>query len=183
MEWKILETEYLVKHPPFFTARRDKCIRPDGVQIPAYYVVELPPAALTVGLTAEGKVLMVKQYRHPVSKVSLEFPGGFIEVGEDPLSAAQREMEEETGYRFEQYEYLGTVAANPGILNNFSHLFLAYGGRKTGEQQQDPQEDIHLELLTISELKDKLLQHEIIQSLHVNACMYALLKMGELQWK
>ena len=47
-------------------------------------------------------------------------------------------MEEETGYHFEQFEYLGTVAANPGILNNFSHLFIAYGGRKQVSSNKIP---------------------------------------------
>lgn len=180
MNWKTKSSEILFSHPPYFIARKDVCERPDGVTIPAYYVVELPASVITFGITDEEKVLMVEQYRHPVHEVSLEFPGGFIDKGEQPLLAAQRETEEETGYQFQAYIYLGKVAANPGILTNYTHLFLATGGKLASKQNMDAQEDIRVLLLSIDELKEKMLSGKIIQSLHLNACFYALQKLGFL---
>jgi ADP-ribose pyrophosphatase len=180
MNWSILSTDYIVKHPPFFTARKDVCRRPDGVLIPAYYVVEMAPAALTFGITKEGKVILIRQFRHPVNLVSLELPGGFVEDGEDPMEAAKREMEEETGYVFENFTSLGKIAANPGILNNFSYLFLATGGIKTDRLNPDVQEDIRIELAELQQVKQYIKEQEIIQSLHLNACFYALLHLNEM---
>ncbi len=78
MKWEVLSSEYLTRHPPYFIARKDVCKKPDGTIIPAYYVVELPPSVLVFALAEEGKVLMTKQYRHPMTDISVELPGGFI---------------------------------------------------------------------------------------------------------
>lgn len=182
MNWKILSTEYLFQYPPYFVARKDVCERPDGVLIPAYYVVELPASVITFGITEENQVLFTEQYRHPIGEVSLELPGGFIEKDEEPLLAAQRETEEETGYQFSHYTYLGKVAGNPGILNNSTHLFVATGGKKVKEQQMDAQEDISVQLYSLHEVKKLVEERKIIQSLHLNACFYAMLHLSELKF-
>jgi ADP-ribose pyrophosphatase len=183
MNWKTISTEYLFQHPPYFIARKDVCERPDGVLIPAYYVVELPPSVITFGITEDNKVLFTAQYRHPIGEVSLELPGGFIEPDEEPLLAAQRETEEETGYQFSHYNYLGKVAGNPGILNNVTHLFIATGGKKVKEQQMDVQEDIAVQLYSMDEVVQMIQERKIIQSLHLNACFYALLHLQQLNFK
>lgn len=182
MNWKTISSAYLFQHPPYFIARKDVCERPDGVMIPAYYVVELPPSVITFGITEDGFVLFTAQYRHPIGEISLELPGGFIEKEEEPLPAAHRETEEETGYQFSNYEYLGKVAGNPGILNNVTHLFLATGGKKVTEQQMDEQEDIAVKLFSINEVVQLIQERKIIQSLHLNACFYALLHLKQLSF-
>jgi 8-oxo-dGTP pyrophosphatase MutT (NUDIX family) len=101
MKWKTKSSETLFSHPPYFIARKDVCERPEGVEIPAYYVVELPASVITFGVTDDKKVVMVEQYRHPVEAISLEMPGGFIDADETPLDAAKRETAEETGYQFQ----------------------------------------------------------------------------------
>ncbi len=174
MHWTIESTEYLYKHPPYFIARKDKCIRPDGTPIDAYYVVELPPSVITFGITAENKILFVQQYRHPVNEISYELPGGFIDEGETPQAAAIRETEEETGYQFINYQFLGKLAGNPGILNNFTHIFLATGGEKKANTKFDKQEDIKSLLISMEEVKQLITENRIIQSLHLNACFLAI---------
>src|SRR5690349_9423583 len=114
LHWKTLSSEYINKHI-YFTARRDRCERQDGVIVDPYFVVELPTAATAFALTEENKVLLVKQYRHPIAEVSLETPGGFVDEGEDFVAAMKRELLEETGYEFSGVEYLGKFAANPGV--------------------------------------------------------------------
>lgn len=72
-----------------------------------------------------------------LEKLYWKFREGFIDEGEDMEKAIARELQEETGYEFTKFDYLGKIAANPGLLDNYTHLFLARGGKKTGVQQLD----------------------------------------------
>ncbi len=181
MHWKTLSSEYISNHI-YFTARRDRCQREDGTIVDPYFVVELPTSATALALTADNKVLMVKQYRHPIGEVILETPGGFIDPGEDYATGMNRELLEETGYRFDSIEHLGRVAANPGVLNNYTELFLARGGVKQQDQQLDHNEEIEIVEISLEELRELLLKQQIKQSLHVNCIFYALLKLGSLSF-
>jgi 8-oxo-dGTP pyrophosphatase MutT (NUDIX family) len=181
MKWKTLSSEYLSNHI-YFTARRDRCEREDGTIIDPYFVVELPVSATALAITEEWKVLLVKQYRHPIEEVIYETPGGFIDEGEDFAVGMKRELLEETGYAFSHIEYLGRIAANPGVLNNFTELFLATGGKKVATQQLDHNEEIEILLADMDELVDLLMRQQLKQSLHTNCVFYALLKMGKLKF-
>ena len=180
MNWKIISSEYLTDKP-YFTARKDRCETPDGKIIPEYYVIELDLTLCALGITEDNMVVMVKQYRHPVGKTLLEIPGGFVNKDEVPEKAIAREMLEETGYEFDKFELVGEVAANPGILNNYTKLYLATGGKKTAEQKLDSNEDIKVELVPLDDLIEMLLQNKIEQSLHANCIFYALIRLGKLK--
>jgi ADP-ribose pyrophosphatase len=173
MDWKKLSSDYISNHI-YFTARKDRCQRPDGVIVDPYFVVELPPSVCAVALTDNNEVVMTRQYRHPIGETILELPGGFIDAGEEPVAAIVRELLEETGYEFSSCTYLGKVAANPGVLDNYTHLFLAKGGVKTTVQQLDANEDIEIVLLPLETVKAMLRQNEFVQSLHVSCLFYAL---------
>jgi ADP-ribose pyrophosphatase len=173
MDWKKLSSEYISDHI-YFTARKDRCERPDGVIVDPYFVVELPASVCALALTENNEVVMTRQYRHPVGETILELPGGFTDAGEDPQEAIARELLEETGYTFTEYIYLGKVAANPGVLDNYTHLFLAKGGLKTAVQQLDANEDIEIILLPLETVKAMLRQNEFVQALHVSCMFYAL---------
>lgn len=181
MEWKVLSSEYLSNHI-YFTARRDRCQREDGAIIDPYFVVELPTSATALAITEDDQVILVKQYRHPIAEVIYETPGGFIDPGEDFATGMKRELLEETGYVFSDIEYVGKIAANPGVLNNFTELFIATGGKKVSEQSLDHNEEIEIVLVSMEELISLLQKQEIKQSLHANCIFYALLKMGKLKF-
>lgn len=179
MEWTVLESEYLFKQP-WLTVRKDHCRTPNGSEIPAYYVNEYPEWVNVFAVTDEGKVLMVQQYRHGIGQISVELPGGVAEEGENLELACKRELLEETGYEFQDWEFLGRVSANPSTTNNFTHFYLARNGKKVAAQKLDEAEELEVLELTVAEVKDLVFQNKIVQSLHTNAIFYALHRLGSL---
>ena len=176
MNWKKLSSKYLSKHI-YFTAREDRCEMPNGKIVDPYFVVELPETVCAMAITENNEVILVKQYRHPIEETILELPGGFIDEKETAEMAIARELQEETGYEFSAFQYLGRVAANPGVLNNFTALFLATGGKKVTEQQLDDHEEIEINFFSIADVKEMLMNNEIKQALHTACLFYGFNKL------
>lgn len=182
MKWKILSSEYLFKDL-WFTVRKDRCETPMGKIIDPYYVYEFPTWVAAVPVTEDGRIVMVRQYRHALREVCLEIPGGCVDdTDRNPQEAIARELLEETGYSFSSYDYLGKISANPSSNNNLLHMFLARGGKKVAEQKLDANEEIEVVYLTIDELKQLLKENKIIQAMHVSCMLYALERMGEVSY-
>lgn len=182
LSWKILSSEYLYKDT-WFTIRKDTCETQDGKIISPYYVYEFPTWVTAVALTEDGKIILERQYRHALGETIYEIPGGCVDNTDPSLQAAiERELLEETGYRFEHFEYLGKTSANPSTNNNWMHIYLATGGKLVQEQELDHNEDIEVYLYTIEELKQLLRENKIVQSMHVTALFYGLARLGELKY-
>ena len=178
MNWKKISSEYLFKDL-WFTVRKDVCEKPDGKIVSPYYVYEFPSWVSAVALTEDNKVVMVRQYRHAIEETILEIPGGCVDDTDASFQVAiARELLEETGYQFSNYDYLGKISANPSTNNNWMHMFLATGGKKIAEQQLDYNEEIEVLLLSIDELKQLLNDNQIFQAMHVTTIMYAFRKLG-----
>lgn len=179
LKWEVLSSEY-VHRGPWATLRVDQCRMPDGRFVPGYYVLEYPNWANAVALTADNRIIMVRQYRHAAGIVSLEIPGGVIEAEETPETGMRRELLEETGYQFDHFELLNTIYANPSTANNKTYCFLATGGIKVQGQELDAQEEIIVEEYTIEEVKQLLAENKIAQALHCTTLFYALMKLGAI---
>lgn len=98
------------------------------------------------------KFILEEQYRYPYDEIILEFPAGKLDPGEDPLEAAKRELEEETGYRAEKMEFLGDIYPSVAYTDEVISLYLAEGLEK-GERHLDENEAINLHLYTLEEIK------------------------------
>ena len=165
-EWKVLESEYLVRRP-WLTARRDRLELPDGRIIPEYYVLEYPTWANVIAITKDGQFVMERQYRHAARKISLELPCGVMEEGETPLEAAQRGLLEETGFGGGQWKKLMELSPNPSAMSNTTHCFLAIGVEKIAEQHLDETEELSVLFMTKEEVKRMLNENQICQALMV----------------
>ena len=165
-EWKVLESEYLVRRP-WLTARRDRLELPDGRIIPEYYVLEYPDWVNVIAITKDGQFVMERQYRHAARKISLELPCGVMEEGETPLEAAQRELLEETGFGGGQWKKLMELSPNPSAMSNTTHCFLAIGVEKIAEQHLDETEELSVFFMTKEEVKRMLNENQICQALMV----------------
>ena len=177
LKWKRLSSYYIHKGP-WATLRSDRCEMPDGRIVEDYYVLEYPNWVNAVAITEDGKILMVQQYRHAAGIVSIELPGGVIEAGESPEAGLRRELLEETGYQFDDFELLCITYANPSTANNYTSCYLARGGKKVQAQSLDEHEELIVETFTIDEVKQLLADNKIAQALHCTGLFYAFDKMG-----
>lgn len=110
-------------------------------------------AAAVVAVNEDGKLLMVRQYRNALDRFTLELPAGKLdEPGEPTLECAKRELEEETGYQSDNFEYLLTINTTVAFCNEKIDLYLARDLKKT-QQHLDPEEEINVELWDIKDLK------------------------------
>ena len=178
LKWETLSSEYLAKET-WFTVRRDTCKRSDGKIVNNYYVFEFPEWATAFALTAEGKILMTRQYRHAINEVCLELPGGCVDAADKSYEEAiRRELLEETGYEFDYVVPLGKISANPSTNSNLMHMFVATGGKKVKEQSLDDNEEIEILELSFDELKRLIDENKILQAMHMTTIWYALRYLG-----
>ncbi len=180
MAYQKISSTYIQKHQ-YFTARKDAYSTPTGKIIDPYFVVELPVSACALGITEAGEFVLVKQFRYPINQECIELPGGFVDENEPKESAIERELLEETGYRFKQTIYLGLTYANPGILNNATHLFLCTGGVKTANQTLDDNEEIEILLKSKTELLELIAKGQIKQAMQELCALRALAKLEEMK--
>tara|TARA_Y100000766_G_C18826972_1_gene566013 strand:+ start:572 stop:1135 length:564 start_codon:yes stop_codon:yes gene_type:complete len=118
-----------------------------------YGQIIFPNAALAVPITANNKVILLRQYRFAVSRYLLEFPAGTLEIGETPINSIKREIQEETGFKAEQWDELGALVNAPGYSDEIIHLFLARDLIKLkSEVKGDLDEDIQVLMLDPKEL-------------------------------
>jgi 8-oxo-dGTP pyrophosphatase MutT (NUDIX family) len=134
-----------------FSVHESYCKSPND-ELKTFTVIDAADWAIIVPVleTSQGRqFLMVRQWRHGSQCLSLEFPGGVFEPGEDPQAAAARELLEETGYRSDTIKKMGEFSPNPAIMSNKVHFFLAEDLVDTGKQKLDLDEFIKIELVDV----------------------------------
>ena len=166
--WKVLESSYF--RPRF---RMDKCELSNGNLLDAT-IFEFRSWANIVALTKTGEVILVKQYRHGVRDVLLEFPGGVVEDGEDPVEGARRELLEETGYLASDIIQVGKMYPNPALQTNTLYCYLALDAEKVSGQSLDAGEDIEVHLMPLDELVKLAKRGEFHHAL-MNAVLFSAL--------
>jgi ADP-ribose pyrophosphatase len=171
--WERIRSEELLE-TPYFTLRSDGLRLPDGSVKDPYFVLERPDAAIIFPLTREGEVVLVRQYRPPLERMELGLPAGLVEEGEEPETAARRELAEETGYSGGEWEPLGALASSPSLKDNWAYLFLARGVEQTAAPDPDEHELVETVKVPVEELLGLIQAQEIVSSSGVAAVMLAL---------
>lgn len=124
-------------------------------------VVDHPGGVTLVAFDPQGRLLLVRQYRHPVGRALLELPAGTLDPGESPERCAERELQEETGYRPGRLERLGGFCTAPGYCSEYLHVFLGTdlvasrleGDEEAIELEPTPMDEV-LRLLDAGEIED-----------------------------
>jgi ADP-ribose pyrophosphatase len=129
-------------------------------------IVRHPGGSVVVPLFDNGDILLVRQYRYPYKKFIVELPAGKLEPHEDPLVAAKRELQEETGYEADQYEELTAMFTTPGFCNEVLHIYLATGLKKSmlGQNLDEGEQSLTVEFLPLSMAIEKITRGEINDS-------------------
>ena len=148
----------------------------DTVQVPNGNVVEWgyighKGAAAVVPVREDGKLLMVRQYRNALDRYTLEIPAGGLNGSDEPTrDAAARELEEETGYRSDELEWLITIRTTVAFCNEKIDIYMAKNLIRT-EQHLDEDEFIHVEAYSIEELTQMIMEGKIEDSKTIAAIM------------
>ncbi len=116
-----------------------------------HFCESLWDAVLVIPLLDDGRLIVERIYRHPYHAWMWEFPAGGIEIGEAPLRAAARELEEETGWRPNRLDDLGPIEAIPGLVRMRLHLVLARNLTHVGGIRHEAMEHIQVAQMTIDE--------------------------------
>ncbi|MFE7132936.1 NUDIX domain-containing protein [Streptomyces sp. NPDC057638] len=151
------------------SVRTDRVVMPDGTEVSRDYQVH-PGSVAVVALDDEQRVVVLKQYRHPVRQRLWEIPAGLLDVpGENPLHAAQRELYEEAHIKAEEWRVLTDVYTTPGGCDEAVRIFLARGlSTAEGERYAVHHEEADMELARVP--LAELVQGALAGRLH-NTCL------------
>jgi ADP-ribose pyrophosphatase len=165
-----LSRKVLLDHSKFLKVEGHKIQLPNGEIIEEWPWVIVPDAVIVLAKSIDGKYLCFRQTKYAVEGTSLAPVGGMIDLNEDPLEAAKRELMEETGYTSNEWVELGTYAVEPNRGVGKVNLFLALNAEKVAVPESDDLEDQVLLRMTRDELVSAL-NHGEFKILHWTACI------------
>ena len=140
--------------------KRDTVKLPNGNKATREWIKH-PGASSVIPILPDGRIVLVRQYRYPIGRVTLEVPAGKLDSpDEDPLYCATRELSEETGYQADRIEKLTTIATTVGFSNEYIHLYLAEG-LTPGKQHPDEDEFINVVKIPLDEAVQMVLDGRI----------------------
>lgn len=118
------ESDRPLLHTRIFDVQAVRFRHPARDEAGEFIVIDAPDWVVAVALTPRGQLVLVRQFRFGSGELSLELPGGVVDAGETPVTAAQRELAEETGFAGPRARLLGSTFPNPAIQGNRNHIVL-----------------------------------------------------------
>ena len=186
LTWEEISTEHIVQDE-WIDFRRSAYRFPDGSVFEPYYSYSRRDYVVIVASDEDGQYICVRQFRQGIKEVTTEFPAGGIErtdgreygaerdssVTENALKAAKRELLEETGYASDDWRYLLTIPSNATIADNYAHIFAAENCRKSGTQDLDETEFLHVRKYSADEIEEMIHKGDFQQAVHIMAWLLA----------
>lgn len=159
--WQVLSGHEIYSAPPWIHLSRQTVRLADGRVVDDYHKIQLLDFAVIVAQTADGNILVERQYKHGLGRVALMLPAGALLNGEDALAAAKRELLEETGHASDDWSFLGKFTANANYGCGTMHLFAARGIRKISAINSDDLEEMEILFMPPDELFAGICQGEM----------------------
>lgn len=163
---------------PIFRVRVDELRYHDG-RTQRVDVVEHRGSYAVIATDDADRIVLVRQYRHPVGRMLWEIPAGMAQEGETIADGARRELQEETGYAAASMRALGSLLMTPGFCTETLHVFHATG-LSAGEQNLDPDERIAVASFTLGEAASLLCAGQIADAKTAIALLWMHGSRGEL---
>ncbi|MDR1401854.1 MAG: NUDIX hydrolase [Puniceicoccales bacterium] len=167
-KWKKLSTEEVGNYA-IFSVLRCKFENVTKGKVGDFFMINCEDWVQVVAETDDGRIVLVEQYRFGVEDFSLELPGGRMQSGENAVEAAERELEEETGFCGESAKLIAKLYPNPAIQTNAVHVVLVKNCRKAKDTNFDEFEDLFTLLLTRRELADAISAGKISHCIDIAA--------------
>jgi len=166
---RILRSRIIYKGP-IFGIRRDEVLEPGGVRA-AREVITHPGSVVVLPVLRDGRILLIRQYRHAARQFLWELVAGRIDRGETPRRAAARELIEETGYRAKRLRIFLDVFPTPGFLEERMFILLAKG-LTAGAAQPEADERIISKAFTRAQLEGMIRRNKIRDAKSVAGILY-----------
>lgn len=170
-KWKKI-SERIEGENPWWTYKIDDYFFPNGTKGKYYYAFTYG-SVFIVPVTDSGKILMVNQYRYLNDRFSIEFPGGGIKKGEEPLFSARKELIEETGFDGD-IEKAGFHNPFNGVTNEICHVFIARNLKPSDKYKKDDSEEFELGEYSVDEIEAMIDSNEIYDGMSL--ATWALVK-------
>jgi ADP-ribose pyrophosphatase len=149
-------------------------VRASGRQF-TYTYLSSRPSVMVVAITAEGKIVIVRQYRHPRREHAYELPGGGTE-GQPPRRAAREELEQETGYRAGRWKKAGEFVVYCGLSDEICHVFVATGLRR-GKRSLEETEHLSVHEVSLRHLNAMIRSGEFRDGMGLAALRIAAIEI------
>jgi len=172
-------TTSILRREPWIEVFEEHIRLPDGRLVDDFYSIRLPDFVVIAPVTEDGRLVLVRHYRHGPRRVTHSLPSGFIEGAESPGEAAKRELLEETGYAAGEWSALGSYVVDGNRRCGLEHVFLATGVRRVSEPFSADLAESTVELIKLEEATETLRRGDISELASAAGLSLALLKISE----
>lgn len=160
--WQTLSSEDVYVSEPWLKLSVEQIRLPDGHIVNGYHRVQMQDYATIFAQVPDSRVIVLRQYKHGVGRVSLMLPGGGIHDSEDPLETAKRELLEETGYTAENWQHLTSFVSSANYRCSHGHIFTACNAQQVAAPNSGDLEEMETVLMTPTDLMTAVKQGEVV---------------------
>lgn len=177
-DWTILKRKQVADYK-IFSLHQKQVRSPRTGHIREVQAIQFPDWVLTLAVTPQQEVVMVRQYRHGSEQVCLELPGGLVDPDDtSPERSAKRELLEETGYKASHIMLIGECYPQPAILSNRCFFYLAENAAKVQAQNLDAGEDIEIVTMPLNKIQARIESKEIDHGMVLLAFFFFRMNKG-----